>query len=93
MRCISIIIALVCLLPAPAQLLAATTGEYPRLRESFDPRLQRGLEDSIDTSALRDAVVDGKLALALVDITDIDKPRYAAGSVRANRARQFGSNR
>jgi beta-lactamase class A len=78
MRCIRIIIALLWLLPAPAHLLAAAPDDYPPLRDSVDPRLQRGLEKSIDALALRDAVDERKLAITLVDITDMDTPRYAA---------------
>ncbi len=44
----------------------------------MDPRLQRGLEKSIDELALRDAVDKQKLAVALVDITDTNKPRFAS---------------
>ncbi len=78
MRIIGIIIALLWLLPAPAHVAAAASDDYPPLRQSFDPRLQRGLEQSIDELALRDAVDKQKLAVALVDITNTNKPRFAS---------------
>lgn len=78
MRFASIIIALLWLLPVSAELAVAAPDSYPQLRERFDPLLQRGLERSIDALALRDAVDNRKLALALVDITDVKRPRYAS---------------
>lgn len=78
MRFIRMIIALVLSLPAPASVVAASSDSYPSLRESFDPRLQHGVEKSIDALALRPAIDNKKLAVALVDITDTNKPRYAA---------------
>ena len=48
------------------------------LRESFDPRLQGQLERALDEMALGRPVAQGRLAVALVDITDVDDPRAAA---------------
>ena len=78
MRFILMIIALSFLLPMPGQVVADSSDGYPTLRESIDPRLQDGLEMSIEALALQHVVDDKKLAVALVDITDADKPRYAS---------------
>ncbi|MDZ7750286.1 MAG: serine hydrolase [Gammaproteobacteria bacterium] len=56
----------------------APGGDYPPLRESFDPRLQRGLEAALVDLRLADAVAGRKLAVALVDITDPHEPRVAS---------------
>lgn len=53
-------------------------GDYPSLRDSFDPRLQQGLEGAMADLRLADAVAGHKLAVALVDITDARQPRVAA---------------
>lgn len=50
---------------------------YQPLRESFDPGLQEGLEEAVATLGLERAVREGRLALALVDITNIEDPRMA----------------
>ncbi len=47
------------------------------LWESFDPGLQRRLERTLDELGLLSAARRGKLAVALVDITDLDDPRMA----------------
>ncbi len=78
MRSILMIIAFSLLLPLSGQIVADSPDGYPTLRESIDPRLQHGLEKSIDALALRDIVDDKKLAVALVDITDTNEPRYAS---------------
>jgi len=51
---------------------------YPRLRDSFDPVLQRGLERSIRKLKLSDAVARRQLGVSLVDITDPLRPRVAS---------------
>jgi beta-lactamase class A len=50
----------------------------PSLRESYDPGLQARLERTLDSLGLRPAVDQGKLAVALVDITDLGDPRLAS---------------
>lgn len=57
---------------------AGGAGEYPSLRESGDPGLQRALEKSLAGLGLGGAVRDKRLSVALVDITDPGKPRLAA---------------
>ena len=51
--------------------------EFPSLRESHDPGLQRALERLVDRQGLTGAVRDGRLGLALIDITDLHNPRAA----------------
>ena len=51
---------------------------YPSLRERFDPRLQDGLERSLERLGLMPAVQRQHLSVALVDITDLQRPRVAA---------------
>lgn len=51
---------------------------FPKLRESVDPLLQKQLEELVRRKGL-DAYVDQeRLALALVDISDLRKPRLAS---------------
>ena len=49
----------------------------PLLRESFDPGLQQGLERTLKKLGLQPAIDDGRLAVALVDVTDPGDPRLA----------------
>ena len=58
--------------------LAEPPGGYPSLRDSFDPDLQEQLERSLEELGLTAAVADKKLGVALVDISDLDKPRVAS---------------
>jgi beta-lactamase class A len=51
---------------------------YPRLRDSFDPVLQKGLERSIRKLKLTNAVKRQQLGVSLVDVTDPRRPRVAA---------------
>ncbi len=51
---------------------------YPLLRESVDSGLQAQLETLIEKQGLDNAVQRGQLAIALVDITEVRKPRMAA---------------
>ena len=60
--------------------IAASAPEkpFPRLHESFDRGLQRGLESVVADLGLGRAADSGTLALALVDITVPEQPRVAA---------------
>ena len=60
---------------APRPLL---TTQFPDLRSSSDRQLQRGLESSIRGLGLADAVHNGKLAVTVVDISDLKHPRVAS---------------
>lgn len=55
----------------------SATDNYPSLRDSKDPLLQRKLEKVIDSIGLRQAVKSKQLSLDLVDITDLEHPRVA----------------
>jgi len=57
---------------------AGGAGSYPSLRDSKDPGLQRALEERLSGLGLAKAVADKRLSVALVDITDPNKPRLAA---------------
>ncbi len=61
-----------------APVRADSLDGYPLLRESFDPGLQGRLEQSLANLGLGRAVVDKQLAVALVDISDLEDPRFAA---------------
>lgn len=63
---------------APLSLLADGLDDYPSLWESFDPRLQDQLEDTLVQLGLGQAVKNRKLSVALVDITDLEEPRVAS---------------
>lgn len=52
--------------------------ESPPLREMGEPRLQRLLERSLDRLGLTTAVRSERLAVALVDITNLHRPRLAS---------------
>jgi beta-lactamase class A len=51
---------------------------YPDLRDRHDPVLQRSIGRTVDRLGLTDAVNHRKLALTVVDITDLKRPRVAA---------------
>ena len=55
----------------------AVADGYPRLAESADPQLQKGLEQTINKLGLTKATRKGVLSVALVDITDLNQPRLA----------------
>lgn len=56
----------------------AVAGEdYPRLADSVDPALQKGLQQTLNTLGLAKAARNGALSVALVDITDVNQPRLA----------------
>jgi len=51
---------------------------FPRLRNAQDSLLQTGLEKAITRLGLTRAIKGKALAMALVDITDTTRPRYAS---------------
>ena len=57
---------------------ARTAEEYPKLWDSIDPLLQRKLEQLVEAQGLQQAVTSKRLAIALVDISNLKKPRMAA---------------
>lgn len=57
---------------------AQESSDFPLLRESSDPGLQRALEKSLTGLGLNKAIADKRLSVALVDITNPKKPRVAA---------------
>ena len=71
-----VILALLTVLTLSATVRSA--DEYPPLRESIDPALQQQLETLIRKKGLQKAVDGERLAIALVDISDAEKPRMAA---------------
>ncbi|KTG17467.1 serine hydrolase [Guyparkeria sp. XI15] len=56
---------------------AALPVDAATLREAADPTLQARLEARLDKLRLNDSVSAGQLAVALVDVTDPDRPRLA----------------
>ena len=50
---------------------------YPRLTDSVDRNLQKGLQHAVNKLGLAKAVRKGALSVALVDITDVNQPRLA----------------
>lgn len=56
---------------------AALPADAAALREATDPTLQARLEARLDELRLNDSVSAGQLAVALVDVTDPDRPRLA----------------
>lgn len=63
------------LLNLPLSALAKKT--YPALTSCANPDLQSGLETSIESLQLEQAVRNGSLCVAVVDITDPESPRLA----------------
>lgn len=63
---------------AAMPLWADALGEYPSLWESYDPALQKQLEQTLNRLELGQPVMDRKLCVALVDISNPDDPRVAA---------------
>ncbi len=57
---------------------ARSADNYPPLRQCTDPRLLQQLEQLLDAKGLQNAVNQQRLTIALVDITDLKKPRMAA---------------
>ncbi len=58
--------------------MVCRADDYPQLRASIDPWLQEQLEELIETRGLKKAATQKRLTIALVDITDLKKPRMAA---------------
>ncbi len=58
--------------------VGANADERPSLRESRDPHLQRLLERGLDRLGLSAPVRAHKLAVALVDVTHLERPRLAS---------------
>ena len=67
------LIALFASLPASA----SETGKYPSLWDRHDAGLQRQLDATLASLGLDQAVKNKKLSVALVDISNLDKPRLA----------------
>ena len=57
---------------------AENKGGYPSLWESHDSAMQQQLDRIMGTLGYDRAIKDKRLAVVLVDITDLDKPRVAA---------------
>jgi beta-lactamase class A len=68
-----VILLLLATLPASA----ANKGDYPRLRDSHDAVLQQQLDNIMATLGYHVAISSQRLAVVLVDITDLKKPRVA----------------
>jgi len=68
----------VLLLLSAVPVFADALDAYPSLWESFDPGLQAKLDKTLRKLGLDSAVHNGKLGIALVDITNLDEPRVAA---------------
>ncbi|MFW6021060.1 MAG: serine hydrolase [Guyparkeria sp.] len=56
---------------------AALPADADVLRNGADPALQARLEERLDALKLDDSVAAGQLSVALVDVTDPDRPRLA----------------
>ena len=56
---------------------ALAGSQYPELRNRFDPDLQNGLEHTLERLGLAGAVRRRDLSVALVDVTDLERPRVA----------------
>jgi len=74
MRTLLLILLFVTLLPAAAE----NRGGYPSLWDSHDPVLQQQLDRIMGTLGYDRAIKDKRLAVVLVDINDLDKPRVAS---------------
>ena len=60
------------------QVFADGVDDYPSLWESYDHGLQQQLEDVLNNLGLDKAVRNKKLAVTLVDITDLEEPLVAS---------------
>jgi beta-lactamase class A len=78
MRLIASLLSAFLFLCASLPARAGGTDDYPSLWDRQDTRLQKQLSDTLSSLGLSKAVRNKKLSLALVDITDLDKPRVAA---------------
>ena len=61
---------------APAMAIAADAS-HPMMRDGFDRNLQQLLQQHVASLHLTQAVLDKRLAITLVDVTDADAPRLA----------------
>jgi beta-lactamase class A len=73
----AVVLSLLTLLAATPVFADALDG-YPSLWESADPGLQVKLDRTLKKLGLNTAVRNGKLGVALVDITDLDEPHVAS---------------
>jgi beta-lactamase class A len=66
------------LLAVPAAFAVSPNAPtWPQLSDAYDAQLQQGLAAQISDSRLDDVVAGKRLAVALVDVTDPQKPRVA----------------
>lgn len=75
---LALLAGLILALPAAAPAWADGLDGSPPLREAFDPGLQADLERTLRGLGLAPAAAEGKLAVALVDVTDPEDPRLAS---------------
>ena len=68
--CCSIFVAATYTLPAQAQ-------SFPSLQDSKNPALQKALLEGLEKLSLTKAVANKRLAVTVVDITDLTKPQMA----------------
>jgi beta-lactamase class A len=61
-----------------ALVAARNTGDYPSLWDCSDPVLQQQLDTIMGTLGYDRAIKDKRLAVTLIDITDLKNPRVAA---------------
>jgi beta-lactamase class A len=66
------------ILLAATPVFADALDTYPSLWESYDPGLQSKLDKTLGKLGLDGAVRNGKLGVALVDITNLEEPRVAS---------------
>lgn len=77
MHIYTIFITLLLLLISPFS-VAGESHEFPLLRESADAGFQRAFEQRLKDLGLGHAIANKQLSVALVDITNLHKPRLAA---------------
>ena len=61
-----------------ATVVAENKGDYPSLWDRSDPVLQQQLDTIMDTLGYDRPIREKRLAVALIDITDLSSPRVAA---------------
>jgi beta-lactamase class A len=61
-----------------ATVVAKNNGDHPSLWDSSDPVLQKELEGIVDSLGFQKVIRDKRMAVALVDISDLDHPRVAS---------------
>ena len=67
-----------------SSLLVAKTTPPPKLTETCDPLLQRGLEQCLVSLNLKKATDNKLLSIALIDITNPSAPRIAYANPNKN---------